>query len=127
VSKEALTRQGIKVVAHLSYTRIVNIAQLSNKEVSMSSRVFVRARIDENLRDEAAAVLADFGLTISDLIRMSLTRVAKDHAIPLELKVPNAEIRAAMKESRALMQKHNKRFSHAQAIFDDLDKKTRKR
>jgi DNA-damage-inducible protein J len=92
----------------------------------MSSTAFVRARIDERLKDEASAVLADFGLTISDVVRMTLTRVAKDHAVPLELKVPNAETQAAMRESRRLMKKHNARFSNAKAVFDALDEEARK-
>ncbi|HWE06744.1 MAG TPA: type II toxin-antitoxin system RelB/DinJ family antitoxin [Rhizomicrobium sp.] len=93
----------------------------------MASTAFVRARIDEKLKDEASEVLADFGLTVSDIVRMTLTRVARDRAVPLELKVPNAESRAAMRESRALMKKHNARFSNAREIFDALDKDSRKR
>ena len=62
----------------------------------MTATAFVRARIDEKVRDEAAEVLAEFGLTISDIVRMTLTRVARDQAVPLELKVPNAATRAAM-------------------------------
>ncbi len=88
---------------------------------------FVRARIDEKLKNEASEVLAEFGLTVSDIVRMTLTRVAKDQAVPLELKVPNAETRAAMRESRALMKKHNARFSNAKEIFKALDEQTRKR
>jgi DNA-damage-inducible protein J len=88
---------------------------------------FVRARIDEKLKDEASEVLADFGLTVSDVVRMTLTRVARDHAVPLELKVPNAETRAAMKQSRALMKKHNARFNNAKDIFKALDENARKR
>ena len=41
-------------------------------------------------------MLAELGLTVSDVVRMTLTRVAKDHALPFELKVPNAETRAAI-------------------------------
>ena len=93
----------------------------------MASTAFVRARIDEELRDEAAAVLAEFGLTVSDIVRMTLTRVAKDHAVPLELKVPNAETQAAMRESRLLMKKHNARFNNAKELFRVLDQKARKR
>jgi DNA-damage-inducible protein J len=93
----------------------------------MASTAFVRARIDEKLKDEASEVLADFGLTVSDIVRMTLTRVARDRAVPLELKVPNAETRAAMRESRALMKKHNARFSNAREIFDALNKDARKR
>lgn len=93
----------------------------------MASTAFVRARIDEELRDEAAAVLAEFGLTVSDIVRMTLTRVAKDHAVPLELKVPNAETQVAMRELRLLMKKHNARFNNAKELFRALDQKTRKR
>lgn len=87
----------------------------------MAATAFVRARIDAKLRDEASEVLAEFGLTVSDIVRMTLTRVARDHAVPLELKVPNAETRAAIAESRALMKKHNARFGNAKDVFKALD------
>lgn len=93
----------------------------------MASTAFVRARIDKTLRDEAASVLAEFGLTVSDVVRMTLTRVAKDRAVPLELKFPNAETQAAMAESRRLMKKHNARFNNAKDIFHALDREARKR
>jgi DNA-damage-inducible protein J len=93
----------------------------------MASTAFVRARIDEKLKDEASEVLAEFGLTVSDAVRMTLTRIARDRAVPLELKVPNAETRAAVRESRTLMKKHNARFSNARGMFDALDKDSRKR
>jgi len=88
---------------------------------------FVRARIDEKVRDDAAEVLAEFGLTVSDVVRMTLTRVAKDRAVPLELKLPNAQTQAAMRESRALMKKHNARFHNAKDVFTALDTDGRKR
>lgn len=70
-------------------------------------------------------MLAEMGLTVSDLVRMTLTRVAKDKALPFDLKVPNAETRAAMEESRAMMKARNARFSDGQELFDALDKETR--
>jgi DNA-damage-inducible protein J len=88
----------------------------------MAATAFVRARIDEKTRDEAAAVLADLGLTISDVVRMALKRVAKDKAVPFELKVPNAETIAAMKESRAMMKAGKLGFSSMEAMFEELDK-----
>lgn len=93
----------------------------------MAATAFVRARIDETVRDEAAAVLAEMGLTVSDVVRMTLTRVAKDRALPLELKVPNSETRAAMEESRAMMKARQVRFTDAQELFDALDAETGKR
>ena len=91
----------------------------------MASTAFVRARIDEKLRDQAAAVLAEMGLTISDVVRMTLTRVAKDGALPFELKVPNAETRAAMEESRAIMKARRARFTDPEKLFKSLDEKAR--
>lgn len=55
----------------------------------MAATAFVRARIDETLKEEAAAVLSDMGLTVSDVIRIVLTKVAKDKALPFEMRVPN--------------------------------------
>lgn len=91
----------------------------------MSATAFVRARIDEKIRNEAAAVLAEMGLTVSDVVRMTLTRVAKDKALPLELKIPNAETRAAMEESRAMMKARKFRFTTAEALFEALDKESK--
>lgn len=55
----------------------------------MAATAFVRARIDEKLKNEAAAVLADMGLTVSDVVRIVLTKVAKEKALPFEMRVPN--------------------------------------
>lgn len=86
---------------------------------------FVRARVDEDVKDEAEAVLNYFGLTVSDAIRMTLTRVARDRALPLELKLPNAETQAAMAEARAMMAARQARFRKGQDVIDALDKKAR--
>lgn len=37
----------------------------------MAANAFVRARIDEDLKNQAADVLAGMGLTISDLVRIN--------------------------------------------------------
>jgi DNA-damage-inducible protein J len=55
----------------------------------MAAKAFVRARIDEGLKNEAAVVLADMGLTVSDVVRIVLTMVAKEKALPFEMSVPN--------------------------------------
>jgi DNA-damage-inducible protein J len=91
----------------------------------MATTSFVRARIDARTRDEAAEVLAEIGLTVSDVLRMTLTRVAKERAFPLELKVPNAETRAAMDEARAAMKARVARFEAPETVFDALAEKSR--
>ena len=55
----------------------------------MAANAFVRARVDEKIKEEAAAILADMGLTVSDVVRIVLTRVAKEKALPFEMRIPN--------------------------------------
>lgn len=88
----------------------------------MASTAFVRARIDETLKNDAADVLAEMGLTVSDLVRITLTRVAKDRALPFDLSVPNAKTRAAIEESRTITKAGKTRYSNGQDMIDDLDK-----
>ena len=85
----------------------------------------VRARVDEEVKAEAEAVLDYFGLTVSDAIRLTLTRVARDKALPLELKVPNAQTQAAMDEARAMMAERLARFREGQDLVDALEQKAR--
>jgi DNA-damage-inducible protein J len=66
----------------------------------MTANALVQARVDETVKEEASAVLASMGLTVSDAVRMLLTRVAREKALPFEPLVPDAETVAAMKEAR---------------------------
>ena len=60
----------------------------------------VRARIDAQVKEEAAAVLATIGLTVSDAFRLMMIRIARDKALPFEPLIPNAETIEAMLEGR---------------------------
>jgi DNA-damage-inducible protein J len=66
----------------------------------MPANAVVRARIDEHIKEEATAVLAAMGLTVSDAFRIMLTRVAREKALPFEPLVPNDVTIEAMKEAR---------------------------
>ena len=67
----------------------------------MATSELVQARIDGAIKKEAAAVLAGIGLTVSDAVRLMLTRVAQDHALPFDPLIPNETTIAAMKAARA--------------------------
>lgn len=67
----------------------------------MTTNTVVRARIDERIKEEASAVLAAMGLTVSDAFRIMLTRVAREKALPFEPLIPNETTIAAMREARA--------------------------
>jgi len=67
----------------------------------MAASKLVQARVDGAIKEEAAAVLAAMGLTVSDAVRLLLTKVAREHALPFDPLIPNATTIAAMREARA--------------------------
>ena len=83
----------------------------------MSANAIVRARVDEHIKEEATAVLAAMGLTVSDAFRIMLTRVAHDKDFPLAPLTPNETTTAAMREARA---GGLKRFDSVKALMADL-------
>ena len=84
----------------------------------MSANAVVRARINEDIKNEAVVVLASMGLTVSDAFRMMLTRVAVEKALPFEPLVPNAKTIAAMREARLGKEESSKSVD---ALMEDLD------
>ena len=66
----------------------------------MSANSVVRARIDLHIKEEASVVLAAMGLTVSDALRMMLTRVAREQSLPFDPMVPNATTIKAMRDAR---------------------------
>lgn len=88
----------------------------------MAHSSMLHIRVDDEVKTQATEALAAMGLSMSDAVRIFLKRVVNDQAFPLELKVPNAETRAAMEEARALMRARQARFESADALFDELEK-----
>lgn len=84
----------------------------------MAANALVQTRINGAVKAEASAVLATMGLTVSDAVRLLLTRVAHDKALPFEPFRPNAETIAAMEEARA---GNLKSYPNFQALLADLD------
>ena len=83
----------------------------------MSANKLVQARIDGETKEEAAAVLAAMGLTLSDAVRLLLTRIAWEKALPFEPLIPNETTIAAMREAR---REKLPRFATVQGLLDDL-------
>lgn len=84
----------------------------------MTDNSVVRARIDEHIKAEAAAVLATMGLTVSDAFRMMMVRIAREKALPFEPLAPNPETLAAMREAR---KDKLPRFKDIDALMKDLN------
>jgi DNA-damage-inducible protein J len=92
----------------------------------MATSTMVHVRVDEDIKEQAAQTLATMGLTVSDAVRVFLTRVAADQELPFAIKAPNAASRAAIAESRKMIKRRRARFKTADALIDDLEKASRK-
>lgn len=51
----------------------------------MAANALIQTRLDADIRDRAAEVLGAMGLTVSDAVRILLTRVANEGALPAGL------------------------------------------
>ena len=84
----------------------------------MPPNSIVRARVDKTLKQEAAAVLATMGLTVSDFVRIGLTKVVSERKLFFEMEVPNhltAETLAKSEHSEDVHQAED-----VEDLFDQL-------
>ncbi|MCP3727290.1 type II toxin-antitoxin system RelB/DinJ family antitoxin [Paraburkholderia sp. CNPSo 3272] len=74
----------------------------------MNANALVQVRIDPALKQRAAEVLDNMGLTVSDAVRILLTRIANEGALPFDFAVDpvahdawfRAKVREALKDPR---------------------------
>lgn len=86
----------------------------------------LHVRVDEATKEQATETLASMGMTMTEAVRILLHRIIATQSFPVELKAPNAETKAAMKEARNKFAARRNRFTSAEELFDDLEKDGRK-
>lgn len=91
-----------------------------------ATTTMVHVRVDEKVKAQAAATLGAMGLTVSDAIRVFLTRVVADKELPFALKAPNETSRAAIAEADQIIQGRRARFATADALLNGLQEANRK-
>ena len=67
----------------------------------MAANALVQTRIDADLKERASEVLESMGLTISDAVRILLTRTANEGVLPLEL-ISNSDAHDAWFRAKVL-------------------------
>ena len=67
----------------------------------MAGSVMVHVRVPEDVKSQATQTLASMGLSVSDAVRVFLTRIVAEQQLPFALKVPNATTRRAIDELEA--------------------------
>ena len=85
----------------------------------------LHVRIDDKIKAEAAANLANYGLTVSDAVRILLTRIVKEGTLPPGLTSDQtaydtwfrAKVHEALADTRPPVP-HRQIMDEAQAIID---------
>jgi len=88
----------------------------------MANTTMVHVRVDEQIKLEATETLALMGLSVSDAVRVFLTRVVVEKQLPFTLKVPNPETHAAMIEAETIANGRKTRFATSDELFNDIEK-----
>lgn len=92
--------------------------------ITLGKSAEIRSRIEPDLKQQSAEVLANLGLDLSAAIRLFLRQVVEVGGLPFEVrKQPTPETIAAMMEARAMTAA---RYSTAEELFNALDQKTSK-
>lgn len=81
----------------------------------------LHVRMNAEMKQQATAALATIGMTPSEAVRLLFHRIAADQAFPLELKVPNAQTRAAMAEVDEMVKARKARFASADEMLAALE------
>lgn len=92
----------------------------------MAATKMIHVRVDEHVKDQAQETLASMGLTVSDAVRVFLTRVVADKELPFAIKAPNAASRAAISESDEIIRERRACFADADMLINDLEEASSK-
>jgi DNA-damage-inducible protein J len=108
----------LKTLCTVVTTRLqCKFINLMEKDMSTAD-TYVRARIDAHTKERAATALEAMGLSISDAIRLLMLRIADEHRLPFDVKVPNAKTKKAIAELEA---GKGKKFNSLDALMEDLN------
>ena len=85
----------------------------------------LHVRVDDNLKADAAETLSSFGLTVSDAVRILLTRITKEGGLPAGLTLDpeahdawfRAKVREALTDTRPDIP-HQQVMEEVQALID---------
>lgn len=91
-----------------------------------ATTAMVHVRVDEKIKEQATETLSSMGLTVSDAVRVFLTRIVADKELPFALKAPNAASRTAIAEGDQIVQSRHTRFATVDALLNGLEEADRK-
>ena len=103
-----------------------NSYQSDRRRIKMAAQSsMLHIRIDDKLKAEATETLANFGLSVSDAVRIFLTRVSKEGGLPIGLTIEpeaydewfRAKVHEALDDTRPGVP-HRQVMDEVQAMID---------
>jgi addiction module RelB/DinJ family antitoxin len=94
-----IQRPALVLSQHCAEECITIDTSCTTAEENMSARGMIHVRVDDALKDRATKVFAEMGLSISEAIRVFLTRSVKEEQFPFPL---GAQTKPRLKPSQAL-------------------------
>ncbi len=85
-----------------------------------SKSTTIQIRVDADLKKQAAKVLGQMHITMSEAIKMFLGQIAHRKRLPLDVFVPNEETKRAMDEVDAGIGLHE--VSSVEELFKELER-----
>ncbi|RRA50504.1 type II toxin-antitoxin system RelB/DinJ family antitoxin [Acidipila sp. EB88] len=84
-ANQHLRRKRARRVTGSRWIELSFICITMDQENSMPANALVQTRIDSSVKAKAAAILEELGMTVSDAVRILLTRTANEGALPFPL------------------------------------------
>ena len=86
----------------------------------MPKTEFIRARVDEGLKNNIEQLFSRLGLTMTEAITLFFKQCELNNGLPVEVKIPNAETVKTIQDAKNGVGLH--RFDSPESMFEELDK-----
>lgn len=100
---------------------------MNESEVTLAKTATINARVDEQLKAQAEAVLRKVGISTTDVVTMLLHQIVLRQGVPFDVRIPNAETRRAMADLDAGKgERHSGSMDELLAALSGDENKSRK-
>lgn len=83
----------------------------------MAKTAMTHARLTPEVKEKAEAILKSLGISISTAYEMFYRQIIAHQGIPFEVRLPNEDTLAAMKDAR---RGRGKKYDSVETMFEDL-------
>lgn len=89
----------------------------------MAKTATLNIRTDPDVKSRAEQLYRSFGITLTDAVNIFLRKSIMEGGLPFEMREPNAETFAAMRETEAILagRAQVRQYASARELFDELD------